>query len=252
MRGSGARRAAAEALPSKGAQRDNDVKKPVNVRLATGRTRFELRGDQERSIAALKSDAAKVLREQRRVQAGFEESPVGDSESNRLAEGAVRDVKGLVRMLRHAAEELRGVVIGPTHLSLQCIDANGRTPCELVKGRPFRKALLAFGERLFYSPTGERASGLTDRWLEGIFLGLVDRSDEIYPGATAGVMWARSFKRMPMASQSGKVLFGQLKRVPWDPVPGALAEEGQAPPAGVEVRGGRGGSGCWSSARAMT
>ena len=176
MRGSGARRAAAEALPSKGAQRDNDVKKPVNVRLATGRTRFELRGDQERSIAALKSDAAKVLREQRRVQAGFEESPVGDSQSNGLTEGAVRGAKGLTRTLGHVAEELRGGAVGPTRPGLPRTvrhagmlrdrgqaDANGRAPSKLAKGRPFRRASPAFGKRGFYPPTVERASGPPDR-----------------------------------------------------------------------------------------
>ena len=41
----------------------------------------------------------------------LEESLMGDSQSNGLAEGAVKEIKGVVRSLRWALEELHGVKI---------------------------------------------------------------------------------------------------------------------------------------------
>jgi hypothetical protein len=152
-----------------------------------------------------------------------------------------------VRTLRFATEELHGVTIGPTHPCLTWMvrhaaflynrgqrDANGRTPYELIKGRSYKRALPAFGEKIFYLPVGKRASKLHDRWLEEIFMGVADRTDEIYVGTTKGIVRARSFKRLPTSAQTDKALFCQVKGLTWNPVPGD-PESSEAPPANVKV-----------------
>ncbi|CAK0818994.1 unnamed protein product [Prorocentrum cordatum] len=186
-----------------------------------GRAKMHFRSDQEKPILALK------------------ESAVGESRSNGLAERAVRDVEGLARTLRRAAEELRGAVFGQRHPVLPWLvqhagamlgrgqrAADGRTPCELLKGRAFKKPLPAFSEKVFYLPAGKRASRLVGRWLEGIFLGVVEGADEVCIGAP-----------------SDKVLLAEMRGVPWGRVPGGIegsrALDGggglAAPPAHVKI-----------------
>ena len=244
----GGRWTASEALPSKGTTHDHNVKTLVDMCVMTGLAKFRFKSDQERALLAVKRSAMKILKETHGVTVIPEESPVGESQANGTAEGAVRDVKGLVRTLRHSVEELHGTTVGPSHPSLPWMvrhasslynrgqrDANGRTPYELIKGKPYRRQLPAFAEKIFYLPSGKRVSRLVDRWLEGIFLGIVDRSDEIFVGTSVGVFRARSFKRMPLSARVDKTLFSEIKGVPWDPVPGSLTEGNEAPAAAIKI-----------------
>ena len=73
--------------------------------------RFTLKSDQEPAILALKAEAVKIVQSVTGKDIVLEESPVGDSQSNGLAEGAVKEIKGVVRSLRWALEELHGVKI---------------------------------------------------------------------------------------------------------------------------------------------
>jgi hypothetical protein len=91
----------------------------------------------------------------------LEELPVGDSQSNGLAEMAVREVKGVVRSLRWALEELHGVKIENSSAVLPWLarhagsmisrtrrGADGRTAFELRKGRGYKRRLPPFGEKV--------------------------------------------------------------------------------------------------------
>ena len=62
---------------------------------------------------------------------------------------------------------------------------------------------------------------LKPRWAEGIFLGLVQRSNDIYVGIPKRhVIEARSFKRMPDSqNQKAAAVWKSLRGVPWDPKP---------------------------------
>eukprot|EP00969_Alexandrium_andersonii_P160560 7094351-Alexandrium_andersonii.AAC.1 len=67
-----------------------------------GHRKVILKSDQEPSIMALKEA---VLREcGNSVEVTMEESPVGESESNGMAERAVQEIQGQVRTLRDAFE----------------------------------------------------------------------------------------------------------------------------------------------------
>ncbi len=82
----------------------------------------------------------------------FEESPVGDSQPNGLAEMAVREVKGIARSLKFFAEELHGITFAPSRPMLTWIvmhgaavwsraqrRPDGKMAWERCKGPPYRK-----------------------------------------------------------------------------------------------------------------
>ena len=101
-----------EVFPSKGVQNSWCAKRLAVELAALPWPRFILKSDQEPAILALKAEALKVLMVLAEKEVVLEESPVGDSQSNGLAEMAVREVKGVVRSLRWALEELHGMKIG--------------------------------------------------------------------------------------------------------------------------------------------
>ena len=47
-----------------------------------------------------------------------------------------------------------------------------------------------------YLLAGKQPSRLVDRWLEGLFLGVQDKSDEVLIGTRDGVVKARTVKRL--------------------------------------------------------
>ena len=110
----------------------------------------------------------KRLKRDHGVECAVETSAVGESQSNGLAVGAVKDAEGLARAFKHAVEEMRGITMAPTHPALPWLvrhgapmrnggqmDSGGRSPCELRKGRPYKRPLPAFGENVFYLPVGK-------------------------------------------------------------------------------------------------
>ena len=56
------------------------------------------------------------------------------------------------------------------------------TAFQIWKGKRFRGALPPFGECILYLPAGKRGSKIYEKYIEGIFLGIVERSSEIYVG----------------------------------------------------------------------
>ena len=65
-------------------------------------------------------------------------------------------------------------------------------------------------------------------------MGLKANGDELHVGTAAGVMGARSVKRLPAGQRADPQLVADLKGVPWSPIPGG--DEGQeVPPAVVKI-----------------
>ena len=211
-----------------------------------------LKCDNEPGIIALRDSARKVLTEKYKKHILIEEPARYESQSNGAAEVTMRDVKGVCRVLKHAFEALHGVTINQDHpvltwlvrhagvvLAIGQRGKDGRTGHELRRGKPFRRKIPPFGEKVFYLPVGKRQSRLTDRWLPGLFLGLKEGSDELYVGTSAGVMRARSVKRMPEEQRADPEMVRGLKGVTWRPIPGAPADGDDAPPAAVKIVAGQ-------------
>ena len=87
---------------------------------------------------------------------------------------------------------------------------DGRTAWELRHGRPYRRELAMFGERILYQPSGKRPSRLDPRFTPGIFFGVVEGSEEILVGTDQGVVKARSFKRLPADGRADPAAFWAL------------------------------------------
>ncbi|CAK0896643.1 unnamed protein product, partial [Prorocentrum cordatum] len=235
MRDSLRRYTGAEVLTCKGAARAHSANMLVKFAVNGGCKKVVFRCDSDPSIVALRDEAVKRLKKDRGM-------------SNGLAKGAVREIRGLTRALKHAVEEIHGVTIGPEHPCLPWmvrrgaavhnrgqVGSGGRAPYELRNGRAYKRALPAFGEEAFYLPVGKRESRLVGRWLEGVFYGIRDDSDEVYVATPKGVMRARSVKRMPLAARSDRALFSELQGAPWRPVPGQGGEGLEVPPAMAKV-----------------
>jgi len=114
---------------------------------------------------------------------------------------------------------------------------DGRTAYELRRGKPYRKALPPPGEKVLYLPAGKRVSRLEDRWKPGIYLGIIDNSDELIVGTKEGVFRARSVKRLTLDERKDPEFLNAIVGTPWKPVPtDAAAADGEIPPAmGIRV-----------------
>ena len=223
----------ADVLPCKGTGHPWCVQALVRAIVAAGSPKVIIRSDNEPAIADLKRQAAAECRVRHGMTVILEDTTEYDSQSNGLAEVAVREVKGVARSMKFALGELYHKDIGSKHPILPWLVAyaagqitrgqigpDGQTPHQRLKGRAFRKLLPVFGECVMYLPIGKRTSRLQERWSDGLFLGVVDRSSDFYVGTALGVVRARSLRRRPVEERASPELLDKLVGVPWQPVPG--------------------------------
>ena len=175
-------------MPTKGAD-EYAVAELKNDVMCSGFTEVLVRSDHEPSILALKESTATALK-----LAGVTIN-VYDSQSNGLAESAVNDAKDAVRMnlaclVRRFGQEFTGehpVLSWLVKYSVAVVNRyrrgpDGKTAYELRKGRRFARALPYFAEKILFMIPGvtKGVARVEPRWEDGIFLGVSDRSDELY------------------------------------------------------------------------
>ena len=178
--------------------------------VATGEAKIILRSDNEPAILDLKRQAAAECRVRHGMTVVIDDTTEYESQDNGLAEMAVREVKGVARSVRVALSELYEKDISSKHLVLpwlvSCaagqitrgqVGTDGLIRHQRLKGRAFRRLLRVFAECVLYLPIGKRASRLPERWSDGLFLWVVERSSEFYVGTVLGVVRARSLRRRP-------------------------------------------------------
>ncbi|CAK0830057.1 unnamed protein product [Prorocentrum cordatum] len=198
-------------------------------------------------LVALKTRIGAKLKEEYGIETVPEESAVGDSQGNGLAEHAVREVKAKVRTVRAQVDDLHGVSIGVEHpvtpwmvefaamsINLGRRGADGRAAWELRRGRPFNKDLACFSEKVLYLPGGKRKAGIEDKFLAGLYLGPTLRTGEVYIGTELGVLRARTFKRLTVEQRADKDLLNSLVGKPWAPAPTDV--EVDEVPVAIEIR----------------
>ena len=223
----------AETLPCKGTSHPHNVTVLAKIYESCGFQKLLAKSDNEPALLDLKRKAIAEAALLHGKDIEPIESPVGESQSNGFVENAVRDLKGMARTLKFAAEELHNTSIGQQHPCLPWLirhaaiainigqrAADGKTAYECLRGKPYRNQLPAFGERVHWLPAGKRKSTLDMKWQEGIYLGIVRRSDESLVGMTDGVVKARSIRRMTTDNRSDAQLFNSIRGTPWQPVPG--------------------------------
>ncbi len=153
-------------------------------------------------------------------------------------EGGGRGMRGVGGCIDWALEELDGVkrelwsTVVPwlvrragSMISRTRRGADGRTAFGLRKGKTYRKRLPPFGEKVMYLAAGKQKSRLLDRWHEGLFLGVQDRSNEVVIGTRDGVVKARAIKRLDGVQRRGVDLLKTMRGLPWELVPGDVDGE---------------------------
>lgn len=221
-----------EIVPSKGPQHPYSVAAFVDILVNHGHSKYILKSDNEPAILELKRVAAAECRMNHGHTIIFEESPVGEHQANGFIEEGVRSIKAKCRTLKFACEELHGTKISSEHPILPwlvrhaaaCLaygqrGPDGRTPYERKKQKSFRLSLPCFGEKVMYL-RGPKQSGLDDRWKNGIFVGLIRRSQELLVATPEGVYKCRSVKRMTSEERIDRNAFDSIRGAPWQPIPG--------------------------------
>ena len=251
----------AHAVPSKGAANQWVVKKVVDDidQLGYGWTRVLIRSDQEPALLDVKRQVReerwkefehvvaevvatrKATTEVVRADLGpvtiLEESPVGESSSNGAAENAIRHVQGQFRTLKTWLDSHIGVKLPLTHpiwtwliewaaatISRYHVGKDGLTSMQRRTGMSCLAQIASFGEKVLYRQLD--AKHLVDkaepRYSEGIWVGLLPRTNECLIGTVDGVIKADSaaVKRLPEGSKWCRTTVEAMVGYPWQPVPG--------------------------------
>ena len=218
-------------VPSKGVD-EYAVGELKNDILGSNSVEYIIRSDNEPSILALKSRVATALRLEG-MQAKLEESAAYDSRGNGLAEGAVREVKdgtrtNLACLFARYGKRFNGnhpvvpwlVKYTTAMINRRRIGPDGRTAYELRKGRPFKKPLPTFAEKiLFFIPGSTKGPARVEpRWEDGVFLGISDRSDELFVGTPDGVHRARTVRQREATERFDAAFLDKLAVRPWDTI----------------------------------
>ena len=185
---------------------------------------------------ALKTDgepAMRTLQEEvksrRRDRTVLENSPVGESQSNGVAERAVQSLGDHVRVLRLALANRVGVKFGAKHpvtswlvahaadlISKFQVGKDGKTSYERARGKPFTKELVEFGECVFYRAGKlDVRHKLEPRWQEGVFLGLCWRTGAAFVGTPEDVVMAHGLRRVPEDARWKADVLQRVSGVPW-------------------------------------
>ena len=179
----------ADVLPCKGTAHRWCAQALVRAIVATGDAKI-LRSDNVPAILDLKCQAAAECRVRHGMSVIIDDTTEYESQGNMLAEMAACEVKGVARSVRVALGELHKKDIGSKHsvpwlvsyaaaqITRGQVGADGVTPHQRLKGRAFRKLLPVFAESVLHLSIGKRASRLPERWSDGLFFGVVERSSE--------------------------------------------------------------------------
>ena len=133
-------------------------------------------------------------------------------------ERAIQDVEEQIRVIKDALDDPYGHVIEAEHPSLPWlvnhaaylltrfqVGVDGRTAYERLRGKPFRRTMLPFGECVHWMPSGrakalrlgQKLNKLESKWRDGVFLGFKESSNEYFIGTPTGVFRAQSVRRKP-------------------------------------------------------
>ena len=166
-----------------------------------------LRSDNEPAIIQLQE----AIKNQRNAHTKCENSEVGDSRANGVAEKAVQEVKGQVRTMLIALEKKLDEKIGEglpvlewmveysaLLISRYAKGSDGKTPVERLRGRISQRPLAEFGETVMHriQKKPEKLSGLETRWEPGVWLGISSRTNEAVIAVDEGVVKCRTVRRV--------------------------------------------------------
>ena len=180
----------AHIVPMKGAETEWVVKQVIkDIRQLGHHGRLLLRSDQEPAIEALKDE---IARGRTGATTVIESSPVGDSQSNGLAERGVRTLEELMRVHKMDLEQRIGTTLAMDHVVFEWmvefvansynqnqVGHDGKTPYQRVRGKRYLGETFRFGEPVMFRASGKVQGGcMQPRWYSGLWVGKVVTSDE--------------------------------------------------------------------------
>ena len=114
----------------------------------------------------------------------------------------------------------------------------GKTVVQLIRGPTPSRNIAQFGKNILYNPlklSGRHRGNMEDTFLDGIFLGMRLRSDEILVGTTTGVIKTRTQRRRVEEEQWDNDIARSIKGEPRQLVPGVNSDH---VPAAISDRAG--------------
>ena len=114
----------------------------------------------------------------------------------------------------------------------------GKTVVQLIRGPTPSRNIAQFGKNILYNPlklSGRHRGNMEDTFLDGIFLGMRLRSDEILVGTTTGVIKTRTLRRRVEEEQWDTDIARSIKGEPRQLVPGVNSDH---VPAAISDRAG--------------
>ena len=179
-------------------------------------------------------------------------SPVGDSQSNGRVESAIKKVRNMVKTILSSLESRWSIRVARDHpvypwvfewaadlmTRYAQVGDLGKTAVQLIRGSKSSRNIAQFGEKILYKPlklSGHHRGNMEDIFLDGIFLGMRLRSDEILIGTARGVIKTRTLRRRVEEEQWDPEFAKSIKGEPRQPVPGINSDH---VPAAISDRAG--------------
>ena len=222
------------AVQAKGFASDVWLPRKLANDLATvgvGNTRIIVKTDTEPAIIDLRKELASA---REGTPTAFDDSRVGDSNSNGRVERVIRDVKGLIRTLR---ADLQDKIKAPIHLDsnivpwivrhagyilTRCrVHPCGRTAMQRMKGQKTHRPILPFGEAVMFKipKTKTKVGDFEDRFEKGIWLGMTIQSGENIVATSEGVYRVGRVMRCAPDQRWSAEMIGKVVGSPAEPKP---------------------------------
>ena len=197
----------AHHVPKKGMSNVHGAREIIKDVEKLGYDKIILRSDGEAALKSIQAEVARI----REKETVLENSPVGDSKANGVAERAVQAFGEQFRVIREGLQQRLQVRIPGNHpltswmtehsadlLNKYQCGEDGRTAYRRWKGKDFQGQVVEFGEKVHHrnNVKGENARNKMDgRWHEGYYLGTDWRTGSAWIGTSAGVIKASVIRR---------------------------------------------------------
>ena len=229
-------------MPVKGSSGKFAVDKAIEFVKEVGdeKEKIIMKTDQEPSIKYFVKDFLEARDSGRTV---VEESLVGSSGSNGVVERSVGSLEGQIRAIFLGLGERLQLELDPRLpivafipeyaaylLNRLEVGKDGRTAYERVKGKKATVLGVEFGEKLLCKVKFQGAQAKIEaRWEPGIFVGVRQRSGEMWVSVKGKVFAVRSVRRLPVDERWGPDCVKWVDRVPWNKYKDAEDADGEVP-----------------------